>query len=305
MNMHNACKSVGLVAWVLSPASHAGTLEVAGETSDPTPYKWTEEFAGQPLALKDEYRLVFEDQFNAPSVTDERGKGPWFAPVHSPYGAATFDAPSTSNSTYTIRGGLLTLRASKSADGKWHAGSAQTVKGTGEGFAQAYGYFEARMKFPVIPGAWCAFWLKSAAEQWDLRMIRPEIDVIEWYGGDPTGHHRTVHLRRSRSPEFHTPGRLPANWYLSNFSRHADLGGAWHVHGVLITPKLVRIYLDGKEVARFPTLPEHTLAFYPIVSLTLYDKDVQKAVPPIDMQVDYVRVYAPKEPRAPSRVTFD
>src|SRR5262245_25696597 len=77
------------------------------ETSDPTPFKWTEQFAGQPLDLTG-YELTFSDDFNSQSVTGEYGKGPWLAPVHDSYGVAVFDKPGADNSTYTIANGLLT-----------------------------------------------------------------------------------------------------------------------------------------------------------------------------------------------------
>lgn len=289
-----------LVYITLSAATISGYVPstLHAETTDPTPYKWTKEFAGEPLDLAG-YNVTFSDDFDVPSVTDERGRGPWFAPVKDPYGAALFDRPGGGNTTYTTSNGVLTIRASRTPDGRWHGGNMQTVNSLGKGFAQQYGYFEARMKFPDKLGAWPAFWLKTAQEQVDMAMIRPEIDVIEWYGGDRTGHHRTVHLRPARSAEFRTPGRLSAHWSSGNYSRHSMVG-EWHTYGALITPTLLKVYLDRKEVARFPTLDEFKLAFYPIVSLTLYQEDVAKAVPPIDLEVDYVRIYSSRLPNPPT-----
>lgn len=291
---------IAFVSVALTVAANPGVMPSAlrAETVDPTPYKWTKEFAGQALDLTG-YKLSFSDDFNQPSVTVENGKGPWFAPVKPPYGAATFDRPGPDNATYTIGNGVLTIRASRDADGKWHGGSVQTITDAGKGFAQQYGYFEARMKFPNMPGAWPAFWLKSRQEQIDMAMIRPEIDVIEWYGGNPEGHHRSVHLRPSRDPKFHTPDRLAKHWLLSNYSRHTMVD-AWHTYGALLTPSYVTIYLDRMEVARFPALDEFKLHFYPIVSLTLYEKDMAMAVSPFALEVDYVYVYQSVQPNPPS-----
>jgi hypothetical protein len=283
-------RSIGLLLAVYVAIGLAA-FEVLAETANPGMYTWTEEFAGLPLDL-DGYRLTFSDEFDEQTVTVETGKGPWFAPVHSDIGASTFDRPIEANQTYTIRDGVLTIRATQADDGKWHAGNIQTVDTNGTGFAQQYGYFEARMKFPAAPGAWCAFWLKAQAEHWNRALTRPEIDVIEWYGGDVTGHHRTVHLWPARAKQFITPGRLAEHWWLSNFSRHDELAGNWHTYGALITPELVIVYLDRQEVGRFPTFDEFKTPLYPLVTLTLYEKDLAKAVSPIDMAVDYVRVYA-------------
>lgn len=276
---------------MLSVALFLATVPLRAETPDPGAYTWTEEFAGERLDLSG-YALTFADDFEEQTVTDETGEGPWLAPVHSDFGLATFDRPNGKRETYVISDGVLTIRATQAANGKWHAGNIQTVDKDGSGFAQLYGYFEARLKFPNKPGAWGAFWLKSQAEHWNRRMIRTEIDVVEWYGGDPTGHHRTVHLRPARAKQFITPGRLAEHWWLSNFSRHDDLADEWHTYGALITPEQVYVYLDRKEVGRFPTLDEFKTPLYPLISLTINKEDVAKAVSPIEMEVDYVRVYA-------------
>jgi beta-glucanase (GH16 family) len=266
------------------------------ETANPEAYTWTEEFAGAPLALEG-YVMTFSDEFDKETITSASGEGPWWAPVHADFGVATLDPPN--GTTYTIDNGVLTIRATKDADGRWHGGNIQTIDGNGNGFAQQYGYFEARMRFPAKPGAWCAFWLKSRAEHFDRSVIRTEIDVIEWYGGNPPGFHRTVHLWPP-APELNSPDRLSEHWWLSNYSAHDALANEWHTYGALITPELVTIYLDRKEVARFPTLEEFKTPLYPLVSLTLYEQDVGIATPPIDMGVDYVRVYSRLAPLPPT-----
>jgi hypothetical protein len=98
---------------------------------------------------------------------------------------------------------------------------------------------------------------------------------------------------------------LLKNWYKSDYNRFENLGGEWHTHGVLVSPEAVRVFLDRKEVARFPTLPEFTRGMYPIVSLSLYEKDVAKAVAPITMEVDYVRVYQLAVPGPPEDLRID
>lgn len=280
-----------LASSILSAAFLFPSGRVIAETADPDAYAWSEDFAGQPLDLTG-YTVVFSDDFDEQSVTAESGKGPWLAPVHSDVGASTWDTPQRGGATYIVSDGVLRIRASQDENGKWHAGNIQTVDRHGRGFAHLYGYFEARMRFPAMPGAWCAFWLKSQAEHWNRTMIRTEIDVVEWYGGDPTGHHRTVHLRPAQLKRFRTPGRLREHWWLSNFSRHDGLAGEWHTYGALVTAEQVQVYVDRKEVGRFPTLDEFRTPLYPLVSLTLYEKDVEKAVSPFEMEVDYVRVYA-------------
>jgi beta-glucanase (GH16 family) len=273
------------------------TMEVSADTTDPDAYAWSEAHRGEPLDLKG-YVLTFSDQFDQSKITDETGDGVWFAPVHTDVGASTWDRPGPQNDTYSVKNGLLRIRARQAVDGKWHAGSIQTVNRNGRGFAQQYGYFEARIKFPAMPGAWCAFWLKSQTEYFDPAIVRPEIDVVEWYGGDPKGHHQTVHLWPP-GQQYITPGGLAKHWHRSNYTGLPELASGWHTHGVVITPEWVIMYVDRIEVARFPTFVEFKHPLYPLVSLTLYDKDLAKAVSPFDMQVDYVRIYAARVPKPP------
>jgi hypothetical protein len=274
----------------------------AQETKDPAQFHWSEEHAGDVLSL-DGYKLTFSEEFDSNTITDDGGKGPWFAPVHADVSVTLWDKPSAKTDVYSVSDGVLRIRAYQAANGTWHAGSIQTIDSKGKGFAQQYGYFEARMRFPAKPGAWCAFWLKSQVEDWDRTVVRPEIDVVEWYGGDPKGHHETVHLWPPPA-QLLKPGQLAKHWYLSNYTgMHSLLDYEWHTHGVLLTPEFVIMYVDRKEVSRFPTLGEFKTPLYPLVSLTLYKQDLDKARPPIDLLVDYVRVYSlPKAPRPPEEL---
>lgn len=285
----------------LTSALLLNTLSISqtiADTTDPQADSWTEQYAGTALDLTG-YDLAFNDDFNLDSITASAGAGPWYAPVHASYGSI-FDTPSPSNQTYSVSNGVLVIRASKKSDG-WHGGNVETVNLAGKGFAQAFGYFEARMKFPNMAGAYPAFWLKSQEEHTNVTIVRPEIDVVEWYGGDAKGLHSSVHLWPPAA-QYIKPGGLAKHWYKSNYSSEAGLAGEWHTYGAMITPQFVIIYLDGKEVCRFPTLDEYKLALYPLITLTLYAQDESKAVPPFDLQVDYVRIYSPKIPEAPASI---
>jgi beta-glucanase (GH16 family) len=292
MNYNFLCSSIGLaLAALILPQ------ELRAATTDPKQYTWTKQYAGTDLDLSS-YDLSFAEEFDSDRITPYNGSGPWYAPVHASYGSAIFDVPGSNNQTYTVNGGVLTIKASKESDG-WHGGNIQTVSQAGKGFAQRFGYFEARMKFPNMPGAWPAFWLEAQDQYTNPAMVRPEIDVVEWYGGDPKGLHSTVHLW-TPAAKYIVPGGLTKAWGMSDYQSEVGLAGEWHDYGALISPDNVIIYLDHKEVFRFPTLDEYKVALYPMVSLTLYEQDVTKAVSPFELQVDYVRVYAPKMPKSPS-----
>jgi beta-glucanase (GH16 family) len=60
----------------------------------------------------------------------------------------------------SVGGGMLTITTYTEA-GKHYSGMISTAADASAGFEQAYGYFEARMKFSDAPGEWSAFWLQS------------------------------------------------------------------------------------------------------------------------------------------------
>ena len=67
--------------------------------------------------------------------------------------------------------------------------------------------------------------------------------------------------------------------------------GNWHTHGVKITDKWIIIYYDRIEYKRIPLLPEFDVPMYMLVSLQLLPDEAAVATGPIDMLVDYVRVW--------------
>jgi hypothetical protein len=253
--------------------------------------KWDAGHAGEALRLEN-YKLTFNDDFNELSVTADGGKGPWFAPVHGPFGAGKFLPPGPSG-PFSVADGSLAIRAEK-ADGRWRSGLAQTVDSGGKGFAQQYGYFEMRAQFPPGRGAWPAFWLLSQNGYTDKTATRTEIDVVEWYGGDPKGHHAAVHLWPAKQPQ---AGAIAKHVYKSRYynvkSVLADgrLAG-WHTYGAEVTPDWVIVYFDRKETGRFPMLAEFRTPLYMVVDLAIFKDEADVATSPLEMRVDYVRAYA-------------
>jgi beta-glucanase (GH16 family) len=270
--------------------------------------KWDITQAGREFNL-DGYKITFEDNFDKLSVTEEGGKGPWLAPVRSSFGGAKFQPPGP-DGPFTVADGILTIRMEKYQrdDGKtgWKSGLMQTVDSKGQGLVQQYGYWEMRAQFPESKGAWPAFWLLSQNGYTDYTKTRTEIDIVEWYGGDQKGHHATVHLWPNRQSQPEGPAKHVGVGQYSNFTRwdtrfklpaaplvEGKLTG-WHTYGGEVTPEWVIIYMDGHELARFPTQPEFKTPLYMLVNLTLGGggTDTKEAISPMEMKVDYVRVYA-------------
>ena len=163
---------------------------------------WDGSHKGKPLDLRG-YTKTFEDNFESLStITDGvTGSGPWYAPARPDTSLAHFLSPSETPVTFSIdTPGVLTITMQK-VDTSWYSGHIQTVNNIGEGFAQRYGYFEARMAFEKAV-SWPAFWLYTPQTYEGPAQARAEIDVIEAYGdNDYDGYHMAVHRRALESDD--------------------------------------------------------------------------------------------------------
>ncbi|WP_374471256.1 glycoside hydrolase family 16 protein [Phenylobacterium sp.] len=274
------------VSWVapLRPVTPAPTAE------------WEDLPRFPPLDLRP-FRLTFSDEFERMSVTADGGAGPWYAPVHSDFGAAKFDPPGPEG-PFFLRAdrrakrpserSLLEIHARRTPTG-WRSGLMQTVDGKGRGFAQTYGYFEMRAKLPPGKATWPAFWLLTQHNYTDPVQDRGEIDVLEHYGTDPLRLHVAVHLK---PPVGWNIGGIERPWYRSHKIPILDLRTGFHRYGVLVDRDWVTMYYDGVPLARYPTQPAYRSPLYMLVDLTMHQKGLEAADNPSILQVDYVRAYA-------------
>ncbi|WP_303545071.1 glycoside hydrolase family 16 protein [Sphingomonas natans] len=258
--------------------SYPTILRAAGSLN----VKWDQSSAGASLDV-DAMRLIFSEEFDEDSLNGPK----MFAPVHAPYGAGLFDQPGSRS--YQIHDGLLTLRAFR-RDGVWHSGSVQSANAAQSagkasfgkrGFACRSCYFEARLRLPkgAEPGFWGAFWLLSPQGNDG----HTEIDVIEWYGGDPKGHHQGVHVwprDRAHSGQSNYRG-IPA---LQD--------GEWHTYGAQMTSDLIlHIYMDRQEISKVVLPPQFSADYYALLTLAVLPKEASTPQEPLMMNADYVRAY--------------
>ncbi len=253
---------------------------------------------GRPLDLSGA-RVTFEDEFLRPSITPPEGKGPWYAPMHGGFGGAKFLRPDEPFSPFFYSGGYLKIRMSK-RNGRWYSGLMQSVNAKGQGFTQSYGYFEMRALFPKGQSNWPAFWLKTVNQYTAPSETRVEIDVIEAYGGnDLHGYHGAVHLWPA-AEKHRKPDALQKHWSEGCYRRIPGglFDGQFHTYGAEITPELVIMYFDRKEVFRFRTLPEFKKPVFMLVDLAYSKAETRTSDAPSDMLVDYVRVWQRPEWKA-------
>ncbi|MDR3708108.1 MAG: glycoside hydrolase family 16 protein [Capsulimonadaceae bacterium] len=233
------------------------------------------------LSLKG-YHMTFDDEFNAlDAATDGPGRR-WYSrrPVGGNFGDARF-MDETDGFPFSVKDGILTIEARKAAD-HWQSGLLATMDSHKNGFAQKYGYFEMRAKFPKGPGTWPAFWMLCADRIGNSSVTDVEIDVVEQYGHAPQNLYTTLH---TWAPNKHTA--TGAAEYV------ADMAADFHNYGVMWDPTDIIWYFDGVEMFRRPTPPEATGPMYMLVNLALGGGwPIDKTPDPSDMQVKYVRAYA-------------
>jgi Glycosyl hydrolases family 16/RTX calcium-binding nonapeptide repeat (4 copies) len=256
--------------------------------------EWDGSQKGRQLDLTG-YTKTFADNFNSLStITDgATGSGPWYAPARPDTSLAHFLSPLQTPVTFTTdTPGVLTIRMQKVGT-SWYSGHMQTVSNVGEGFAQRYGYFEAKMAFDKAV-SWPAFWLYTPKPYEGPDQARAEIDVIEAYGNaDYDGYHMAVHrhsLESSVSKGNYSGLSSAQNMGIWGWNDMFD--GQFHRYGCMVTPDWITIYLDRKELSRFPTFPEAKRPLFMRVTLAMQDEFVASATSPTRLQVDYVRAYA-------------
>jgi len=236
------------------------------------------------------YKITFREEFDGPLDISAWGPGTkWIA--HTPYAGDFGDAKFTDpeeDFPFTVNKGILTIEARKE-DGKWKSGLICSVDKLGKGFAQQYGYFEMRAKFPKGPGTWPAFWLLALRKLTDRLGYGFEVDIIEQYGRNPNIMHSVLHWW---PPEKNAHKSVGERFYVP------DMYKDYHNYGFLWDEEKMIWYFDGVELWRQPTPEESKTPMYVLVNLALGPGwPLDKTPNPSLMLIDYIRVYAKAKSR--------
>ena len=233
------------------------------------------------------YKLVFADDFDTLDISpDGTGAHTWFegvwfnqkhAPLRNIFAASSIlslrwergqDAPDTS---------VTTLSRDKRQFSAWR-----------------YGYFEARMRWDAVPGAWPAFWLipvqnATAQDLYDGTRESGEIDIFEGQGDRPHTFYGTIHDWVNRQDNASK---------LNSFELTKDVDfSQFHVYGLLWTPRQVTWFLDNR-----PLHSEKTPAifgkqdFFMVIGMQegvnwRYGDLSGVTAPSMTLQIDWVRVW--------------
>lgn len=264
-----------ILAVILVIAIVSSVLITAAVKKKNAPTRWREQGydLSVPVLNEDGWYMVFEDDFNGSKLNEginfgekytgnkeiwttsphairwqsndenKPEQGCWWCPemvevkdskaiIHSRYEenhTCDGDCPSKGRFTSGIETRLI------SGDNNNNKGTSDTLL-----FAQAFGYFECRVKFPKSQGLWSAFWLQSS----NMRQVGnkgkdgTEIDIYE-----------SAFLNNETSRMGHAllwdgyGKRAKVADYIGNLSQ--DLYDGFHTFALKWTPEYYVFYIDG------------------------------------------------------------
>ena len=222
------------------------------------------------------YKLVFNDEFRGPAVTDRR----WTTSL--PWGNTNTDelqyytpaALSQSNGVLTITASQQPLNGEPYQSG---------VISSADRFQFVYGYAEIRAQIPAGDGLWSAFWLLSP-----VHSSNEEVDVLEILGQDPSLGYAVLHFWTA----------IDKGKWLGTY-RNPDFSVGFHTFGVDWEPDHMAWYVDGVERYRVTqNIPSSPM--FIVTNLAVGGPQSWSGAPnrftvfPAQLKVDYIRVFQRK-----------
>ena len=252
------------------------------------------------------WKLSFRDEFTDLSISNSvtyDGKR-WYSktePCCVPGGNPEFKvypnvvAPTTVEQAnpFSIQNGALRIRLTKN-NNVWYTGGIATVDRENQrGFAQKYGYWEARMKLPPGLGVWPAWWALSQSRYGSndvngMYTQNGEIDFMELWGGEQNGGvgpaiHVTLH-DWGANPDKHP--------YHVKAKTGADFYSAFHTYGMEWNEQKMTFYFDNEKIGEVKTPSRFKETYFAILDLGIGGGWPTEDTPnPSDMYVDWVRIW--------------
>lgn len=247
------------------------------------------------------YRLTWSDEFDVPGLPDvakwrydiEFNAQGWFNNELQYYGNAR---PENSR----VEGGFLIITARREDlstlglpdwSGQRYSSARLYTRGI---VAWTYAFIEVRAKLPCGRGTWPAIWMLSTPPQsrWP---DDGEIDIMEHVGFDPGVVHGTVHTAAYN----HTRGNQS-----SARTNIPDACDRFHRYQVNWTATRIAVGVDDRNYYQYSNdnsgnaewpfdSPQHLLLNIAVGGDWGGQQGVDDSIFPVQMEIDYVRVYQP------------
>lgn len=233
-------------------------------------------------------RLSFEENFETTWDLAYWEPGKWTKwnsnlPYGGTYGSSDLRWHKDSPSIFRIlQPGIGFIEGRKTGDNFW-TGHACTWAPWDRGFAQPYGFFEARLKLPIIEGVWPSFWLLPTTRSVYDTFV--ELDVMEYYGSIADKYFCNRHIF-SNIGGAHSDDETEVTLATSE-----QLNTSFNQFGCLVTPQETAMYFNRQLVKVWATT--HHQPMYPIVGFAGEIDYDWSAVSPDNqyLYIDYVKVW--------------
>ena len=176
------------------------------------------------------WALTFADEFTGSTLDSMKWSNghPW-------------DTASSKAGNIAVSGGVLNLNSVREpyAGGQFSGVGVATRPPSGSDlFDMTYGYVEASMKMPALPGSWPAFWMLENG--WP-----PELDINEYpvfVNGTFSAYNYSENIHYTNSS-----GAAASDGNGVHYAGRGDLTAAYHTYGMQWTPTSLGFYIDGVQ----------------------------------------------------------
>ena len=252
---------------------------------------------GGEMVIPEGYRLVWNDEFNEGSELNstnwrhEVQKSGWVNNELQNYVNGSADGKRVTE----IADNRLYINCFKGSDGKIYSGRVYAHENQG----WLYGIFEARIKLPKGKGTWPAFWMMPCNNDFGANPWPKcgEIDIMEEVGVNPNYTSSSLHTEKFNHV-------MKTQKTAERLTEGAEDG--FHVYRLEWAEDHITTYVDGVKLLSFNNDGKDNVAtwpfnkpFYVILNLAWGGdwggmKGVDESALPVQMEVDYVRVFQKK-----------
>jgi len=159
-----------------------------------------------------------------------------------------------------------------------------------------YGYFEVRMRWDTVVGAWPAIWMIPIQNILSPSDEQGELDIFEGQGITPNAFYGTIHDWKNNQDIANNNCCNTAQLPAVDFSQ-------FHTYGALWTPGNVTWYLDNKPLfsaATYPVFEDVKQKYFLIIGSQeganwTYGDMTGVTASQIGMQAEWVRIWQPSD----------